>query len=94
MKELIQRKLMVDLSYSERAASRTAEDICRFKHSDLKDGARKWLEENQCMNIEEDKYSTDRLMSTYKMTYPAALIFIDWYREDPLTASNALKMQM
>lgn len=94
MKKQIERKLIEALSYSSVSASKTAEDLSRIQHSELKKGLLNWLQADIQTLITVGEYSTDFLMEKYNMTYPASLIFLDWYRTDPNVAALALKMRM
>ena len=94
MKEQIKRKLISELAYSAGCASRTAEDLYRIQYPDLKNGVLQWLQGDLQTTIADGEYSTTFLMDKYHMTYPAALIFIDWYRSDPKSAVSVLKMRM
>ncbi|MBE6719079.1 MAG: hypothetical protein E7571_00285 [Ruminococcaceae bacterium] len=94
MKDKIIRKLIKDLGYSNSVANKTADDLCKLKYPDLNDGLKNWLNTNAHTMIIDGKYSTHILTEKYNMTYPAALIFLDWYRTDPKTAASVLKMRM
>ncbi len=94
MWEQIRNKLMSELSYSYSCASRTAKDLCRLKSADLREGLLDWLRDGTETVIKDGAFSTVRLMEEHHMTYPAALIFLDWYRESPESAASALRMRM
>ncbi len=78
------------LEYSDYAASVTAHDLCAVKHGDIRFGLMRWLRNQETPDIREGRFSTDLLMAEYGMTYPAALIYVDWLRSDPETARSAL----
>lgn len=94
MKEKIKSKLVAELAYSDVSASKTAEDLSQIRHPDLKNGLLNWLQRDTCTLIMSGEYSTAFLMEKYHMTYPAAIIFLDWYRTDPDAAVSVLKMRM
>lgn len=94
MKEQIKRKLIEELDYSTACASKTVEDLSRIQYSDLKNGVLSWLQSNKQTLITVGEYSSAFLMEQYHMTYPAALIFLDWYRTDPDIAVSVLKSRM
>lgn len=94
MRELLINKLISSLEYSPASASKTAEDLCGLKYTDLRAGLLDWLQTGTQAVIQDDPYSTVSLMEKYHMTYPAALIFLEWYREDPETAVSVLRMRM
>ena len=94
MKKQIESKLVSKLFYSSASASKTAEDLCNITYPDLKKGVLEWLKTDTQNVIRDAPYSTNFLMEKYHMTYPGALIFLNWYREDPKTAISILKMRM
>ncbi len=94
MEERIKHKLISELAYSDVSAQRTARDLCAIRYPDLREGVVRWLTCGLETSAGEGEYSTETLMKTFRMTYPAALIFIDWYRTDPSTAVSALRVQM
>lgn len=85
---------MWTLSYSPSCAERTADDLCRISHADLRECISRWLSDNTFTDVTESVYTVKQLMAEHHMTYPAAIIFIDWYREDPVAASSVLKSRM
>lgn len=93
MKEKIKGKLK-QLHYSEHSAERAAKDLTKIEHDDIKVAIQEWLKTGRESCVREGKYSTENLTSVYKMEFPAALIFIDWYREEPMIAEKALLMRM
>lgn len=51
----------------------------------------KWVEEGVETNFMIEGFSLYELMSTYNMTYPAALLTIDWLVKEPIIAKEAIK---
>ena len=94
MRDLLKNKLISKLAYSYTSASKAAEDLCNLKSVDLKEGLLDWLQTDAETAIGGGAYSTYILMEKYHMTYPAALIFLDWYREDPKAAVSVLEIRM
>jgi len=94
MHENLCRKLIVELDYSEYAAAQTATDLLRIDHLDIKEAVNRWISYGESTPVDEAPFSTDVLMFQYGMTYPAALVFLDWYREDPVVAFNAVTARM
>ena len=82
---LIQRE-----GYSLRSAEMTAADLSDIKDTDLSQALSRWLETGEKTNVSRGSFSCAELMQSYKMKYPAALVFLDWYSEDPETAQAAL----
>lgn len=94
MEQMIRKKLKYELNYSDFSAARTSRDLVRIKHLDIKDALDKWIKRNAEPCVWESEYSTDMLTKNHNMTYPASLIFIDWLREDPITAKHSLQVRM
>lgn len=90
MKNEIVKKLIDALGYSGHSANRTAVDLLAFKDEDLQRAVVNWLNNNETQNIIEGNISTNRLMAERNMTFPAALIMINWIREDEAAALTAL----
>lgn len=86
IREILLRKC----GYSEYAAKVTEKDLSHIKGIDLMNARDLWVESDIQSDIVENPYTTKMLVREYGMTYPAALLFIDWYREDPVNASKAL----
>lgn len=94
MREQLKNKLISELAYSSASASKTAEDLCNLKFADLRKGLLDWLRTDTQTVIRDEPYSTAYLMGKYHMTYPAALIFLEWYRENPIAAVSVLEIRM
>ena len=94
MREQLKNKLISELAYSSISASKTAENLCNFKCADLKEAMLDWLHTDVLSVIQDGPISTILLMEKYHMTYPGALIFLEWYRESPEAALSVLKMRM
>lgn len=84
-------KELVKSGYTDHGAESAAKSLSEMKSQDLIEACLAWLESRKTPLIHEGSLSTDSLMKNFKMTYPAALIFIDWYRQDPDTASQAIE---
>lgn len=90
MEDKIKSLLMTEYGYSEKAATMTADDLCSFKDTDLKEAVQVWLSTGKFKNVTEGKYQARELVENYSMKYPAALVFIDWFRECPEEAEASL----
>lgn len=90
MNNKIIKKLTNELGYSVYSATRTASDLLAFNDEDLRRAVVNWVNYNETENIIESNISTYKLMIDRKMTFPAALIMINWIREDEATALTAL----
>lgn len=86
---LIENKLK-KAGYNENEAKYTALGMSNFTYEDLKNAVDKWVEKDVLSEVSEGDYSTSGLMKIYEMKYPAALIFIEWLRDEPEQALIAL----
>lgn len=50
----------------------------------------KWISENIESDVIIDDFSLIQLKEKYKMTYPAALLTMDWLIKDPIEAKNCI----
>lgn len=91
MEERIRSLLITKFKYTEVEARETAKDICGFSDEDLRDAVRRLVRTGEFLEIREGNYSTSGLMKSHSFEYPAALVFIDWYRNSPLEAEKALQ---
>ena len=91
MKDRITKALIERCNYSNHAAVLTANDLIAFETEDLKRAVDSWIFHNENPEITEGEFTTTSLMNNHHMTYPAALIFIDWYRESPQDALSSIK---
>ena len=83
---------LIKSGYTKHGAESAAKQIASFHSKDIKDACVIWLESRCKTQIHEGVFSTDLLMKNYSMTYPASLIWIEWYREEPSNALMALEM--
>lgn len=88
-KEQLKRILISELEYSEHSAEQTAKDLLSISDLDLLDALEIWVKDRTVSNISQGKYSIYDLLKK-GLKYPACLIFLDWYREDPETAEKAM----
>lgn len=93
----IARILEDELGYSEKAAKDTARDLLNFtsdEHQDLDEALACWLmDRSDHAEVREGAFKASDLTRS-GLTYPAALIFIDWARSDPAEAAQALSARM
>lgn len=82
---------LIKTGYTHQGAESAAKSLSEMKSQDLIEACLTWLESRKTPLIHEGALSTDSLMNNFQMTYPAALILIDWYRQDPDTASQAIE---
>lgn len=82
---------LIKSGYSVQGAESAANSISELHSEDIRNACAEWLETRQTMPVSEGVFSTDLLMKNYGMTYPASLIFLQWYRDDPSNALLALQ---
>lgn len=90
MKEAIKKVLICRAGYAERAAEVTADQIVALQHHDLKKAVAEWLRTGAEINVGEQPYDVASLMKNHKLKYPAAILFIDWYRASPEEAVGSM----
>mgnify|MGYP005773281541 FL=1 len=91
MKERIKEILVQKEGYSPRSAESTANDLESIKDSEIYQALIRWIESGKKTNIARGSYSCRQLIADLSMKYPAALIFLDWYCEDPESAIASIR---
>lgn len=91
MKERIKEILVQKEGYSPRSAESTANDLENIKDSEIYQALIRWIESGKRTNVARGSFSCRQLMADLGMKYPAALIFLDWYCEDPKTAMESIR---
>lgn len=86
MVEHIKKVLIQEEGYSNRSAEITAADLSNIKDPEIARAFSQWLRNREKTNVSRGKFSCAQLMRCYDMKYPATLIFLDWYGEDPAAA--------
>mgnify|MGYP003466774528 CR=1 FL=1 len=85
------KELLVARGYSQKNAGLVALEIKTLEPS-LIPLWEKWVANaNSCENCEAEGYSIKFFMEKQRMTYPAALLTIDWLIKEPNKAKEALK---
>lgn len=83
--------VLIERGYPERMAVSTAKDLQKISDS-LKPALKAWVESQEEPVCEAEGYSTNGLMQRFKgMTYPAALLTIDWLIRDPKKAKPIIE---
>lgn len=77
--------------YSSQGAISASKNLAELRSSDLVKAASVWLNNEDTPLISEGNITTESLMKHFNMAYPATLIFIEWYRDDPTTAMSSLE---
>lgn len=86
MKEQIKQVLVQKEGYSPLSAESTAKDLADIRDEEISQALICWLGSGQKTNISRGPFSSRQLMNDLNMKYPATLIFLDWYCEDPESA--------
>ncbi len=90
MEEIIKEVLVLNEGYSSWAAAMTARDLVRILDEEINSALIHWIETGEKQDIIRGDFSCTQLMGLHEMKYPAALIFLDWYSEDPSAAKRSL----
>lgn len=90
MKEKIKDILIRELGYSEYVAELTANDLMNLK-PELKGALTDWLDDRAEKVISICGISTKNLTEDKEMTYPSALVSLNWILMDPEKAIPELK---
>lgn len=91
MKERIKEILVQKEGYSPQSAESTANDLESIKDSEIYQALIRWIESGKKTNIARGSFSCRQLIADLGMKYPAALIFLDWYCEDPESAIASIR---
>ena len=84
-------KILIERGYPENAAIQTAGNLEKLA-GEYKDALQGWLESEECADLSEAGYSAKGLMARFPgMTYPAALLTLDWLRRDPENAKKTIE---
>lgn len=91
MKEHIKEILMQKEGYSPHSAESTANDLESIRDSEIYQALIRWIDSGKKTNIARSSFSCRQLMADLGMKYPATLIFLDWYCEDPESAIASIR---
>ena len=84
-------ELLIQRGYTENGAHLVAQDILTL-HPSLMPLWKKWVSDPEiCQDFEAEGFSIRFFMEKQRMTYPAALLTIDWLLKDPEEAKKAVK---
>lgn len=84
-------KRLISIGYPEAAAKLVADNLSALS-GNLKIAADKWINLGIELDVESHGYSTHSLMQRFRgMTYPAALLSIDWLNRDPQIAKSIIE---
>lgn len=88
MNEIIE--VLVKRGYEERIASSVAANLSKVSDC-LKEALDKWIADETETDFEAEGYTILGLKQKFEMTYPAALLSIDWIIKDPKVAIECIK---
>lgn len=84
-------KTLIERGYPENAAKHTANNLMKMA-PELQEALQDWIDTGKMPVMKANDYSTDVLMTRFQgMTYPAALLTIDWLIRDPQKAAAAIE---
>ena len=85
------KSILIERGYPEKIAASTAVNLSKLTGR-LADALKVWLDETKMPEMESHGYTTTSLMEKFRgMTYPAALLTIDWLERDPELAKQAIE---
>lgn len=85
------KKILIERGYPERIAATTAANLSKLTGR-FGDALKQWVQKGANTVMESHGYTTTSLMERFKgMTYPAALLTIDWLERDPKMAKQAIE---
>ena len=90
MVDVIMNMLMVKAGYTRHAAKVTATQLFNLKYKDLKTATAEWLRTGTEAKVGDEPYDTHSLMRNHQLKYPAAILFVNWYREAPDIALQSI----
>ncbi|MBR3454820.1 MAG: hypothetical protein IKH26_05825 [Bacteroidaceae bacterium] len=82
--------LLFSNGYTEKQAKTIANELLQIDTS-LQPLLEKWMEKGTETDVEAEGFSLVELMKQFKMTYPAALLTIDWLIKEPEIAVKAVR---
>lgn len=89
MEEIV--NILIDRGYPENAAGIVADKLSNLS-GQLKEAAQSWLKTSKEPVVTSNGYSTKTLMERHPgMTYPAALLTVDWLEREPEKAKTIIE---
>lgn len=84
------KDILINRGFTEKQASRLAEELSNIDER-LKTALEKWLKDGTETDYSAESFSIIGLKQQYEMTYPAALLSIDWVLKDSDNAVKCIK---
>lgn len=82
--------ILLERGYPEQAADVVSGELLHVA-DELRPGLEEWLADGSMHDYSSNGYSVIELMNSRKMTYPAALLTVDWLIKEPDQALRALQ---
>lgn len=84
------KDILINRGFTEKQASRLTGELSNIDER-LKTALEKWLKDGTETDVSAEGFSIIGLKQQYEMTYPAALLSIDWVLKDPANAVKCIK---
>lgn len=81
---------LIQRGYDEKKATGVADNLLKVSDC-LKEAVEKWIADETETDFEVQNYSILELKEKFNMTYPAALLSIDWIIKDPIVAIKCIE---
>lgn len=82
-------KVLMVHNYAQKQATLTAQELMDISEC-LKPLLVKWMEQNEESDYAAEGFTLLELKQKFDMTYPAALLTIDWLIKEPILAKKAI----
>lgn len=92
MHDIIIKVLTKELNYSNHVAIKTTEDLLNMD-GQLHEALALWVKKRTISNLAVQGFSVKWLMNEKGMTYPAALIALDWLLNEPDVAKKEMSKE-
>ena len=85
------KDILIARGYPEKAAIVTAQNLLKLTGR-FASALQNWIDTRDTALVEANGYSSEGLMKRYNgMTYPAALLTLDWLDREPEKAKSAIE---
>ena len=84
------KDILINRGFTEEQSARLEEELSNVDER-LKTALEKWLKDETETDFSAEGFSIIGLKQQYEMTYPAALLSIDWVLKEPDNAVKCIK---
>ena len=85
------KDILIERGYPEKAAIVTAQNLLKLTGR-FASALQNWVDTKDTPKVESHGYTSDGLLKRFKgMTYPAALLTLDWLDREPEKAKSAIE---